>query len=248
MKQTAVEQFAERTFNLIELMKRKWVNQDEFLDGMLKARNKAKEIEKRQIVDAWSNGFDEDDRATSNPFKYYNEIYGGNHIVESNEMIDHIGDANKMVDNRKDKLETLAKLLAKIWFYCDWKWESPNERVMQMLMQDLGLYPFKNEDEMIQQTQVDDVIYKEASKTVHPYGKISEDLVENHIPDVRKMAEDDELNFIKKQLENVEHYRLGYNRAKKTLYTEEEVLQLLLRLQQTESYDNLYDWFEQFKK
>jgi hypothetical protein len=38
----------------------------------------AKEMEKRQIVDAWSNGFDEDDRSTSNPFKYYNEIYGGN--------------------------------------------------------------------------------------------------------------------------------------------------------------------------
>lgn len=31
-------------------------------------------------------------------------------------------------------------------------------------------------------------------------------------------------------------------------YNETEVLQLLLRLQQTESYDNLYDWFEQFKK
>jgi len=34
----------------------------------------------------------------------------------------------------------------------------------------------------------------------------------------------------------------------KKMYSEEEVLQLLLRLQQTESYDNLYDWFEQFKK
>jgi hypothetical protein len=32
------------------------------------------------------------------------------------------------------------------------------------------------------------------------------------------------------------------------MYSEEEVLQLLLRLQQTESYDNLYDWFEQYKK
>jgi hypothetical protein len=32
------------------------------------------------------------------------------------------------------------------------------------------------------------------------------------------------------------------------MYSETEVLQLLLRLQQTESYDNLYDWFEQFKK
>jgi hypothetical protein len=35
---------------------------------------------------------------------------------------------------------------------------------------------------------------------------------------------------------------------KKQLYSESEVLQLLLRLQQTESYDNLYEWFEQFKK
>lgn len=34
----------------------------------------------------------------------------------------------------------------------------------------------------------------------------------------------------------------------KRMYSETEVLQLLLRLQQTESYDNLYDWFEQFKK
>ena len=32
------------------------------------------------------------------------------------------------------------------------------------------------------------------------------------------------------------------------MYSEEEVLQLLLRLQQTESYDNLYEWFEKFKK
>ena len=34
----------------------------------------------------------------------------------------------------------------------------------------------------------------------------------------------------------------------KKMYSEEEVLQLLLRLQQTESYDNLYEWFEKFKK
>ena len=32
------------------------------------------------------------------------------------------------------------------------------------------------------------------------------------------------------------------------MYSETEVLQLLLKLQQTESYDNLYDWFEQVKK
>lgn len=32
------------------------------------------------------------------------------------------------------------------------------------------------------------------------------------------------------------------------MYSEEEVLQLLLRLQQTEYYNSLYEWFEQFKK
>jgi len=96
------------------------------------------------------------------------------------------------IDNRKDKLETLAKLLAKTWFYCDWKWESPNERVMQMLMQDLGLYPFKDEDEMIQQTKIDDgldkELYKEANRRIPTYGKLSEDLVENKL-DLSKMEQ-----------------------------------------------------------
>ena len=32
---------------------------------------------------------------------------------------------------------------------------------MQMLMQELGLYPFKDEDEMIQQTKVNDDLYKQ---------------------------------------------------------------------------------------
>lgn len=31
-------------------------------------------------------------------------------------------------------------------------------------------------------------------------------------------------------------------------YTEPEVLQLLLKLKHTESYDNLYDWFQENKK
>ena len=34
----------------------------------------------------------------------------------------------------------------------------------------------------------------------------------------------------------------------KEYYTEFEVLQLLLKLQQAESYDNLYDWFQENKK
>jgi hypothetical protein len=42
--------------------------------------------------------------------------------------------------------------------------------------------------------------------------------------------------------------QLFYKRQQERMYSEKEVLQLLLRLQQTESYDNLYSWFEQFKK
>jgi hypothetical protein len=41
---------------------------------------------------------------------------------------------------------------------------------------------------------------------------------------------------------------IGAKLMKQRMYSEKEVLQLLLRLQQTESYDNLYDWFEQNKK
>jgi hypothetical protein len=40
----------------------------------------------------------------------------------------------------------------------------------------------------------------------------------------------------------------GANWMSKTMYSEFEVLQLLLRLKQTKSYDNLYDWFDQHKK
>jgi hypothetical protein len=42
--------------------------------------------------------------------------------------------------------------------------------------------------------------------------------------------------------------RLGAKWQAERMYSETEVLQLLLRLQQVESYNNLYDWFEQFKK
>ena len=77
-QQTAVESLVEKlaslTFDYMAgfISKREY---DQLSKGVIR---QAKEIEKRQIVDAWSNGFDEDDRATSNPFKYYNETYGGN--------------------------------------------------------------------------------------------------------------------------------------------------------------------------
>jgi hypothetical protein len=81
-QQTAVELFAEKTFNLIELMKRKWVNQEEFLDGMLKARNEAKEMEKERIETAYNKGTVHgiDYPESTLPLtgeQYYNETFGG---------------------------------------------------------------------------------------------------------------------------------------------------------------------------
>lgn len=36
----------------------------------------AKAMHKEEMIQAWSNGYDEDDRATSSPLKYYNETFG----------------------------------------------------------------------------------------------------------------------------------------------------------------------------
>lgn len=86
------------------------------------------------------------------------------------------------------------------------------------------------------------------------------ELPTDHIVDTNEMVssqteisdEDDELKFLKKQLENVEYYKMGYNRAKETLYTEEQVIDFLkLRLMffgiaTTDSENE--KWFKQFKK
>jgi len=66
----------------------------------------------------------------------------------------------------EEKLETIVKLFAKSMFYGDWKWETPNERVITMLMQEVGMYPFKDEDDMISKTPVNDELYKRAIKEV----------------------------------------------------------------------------------
>jgi hypothetical protein len=72
----------------------------------------------------------------------------------------------ELIDDRQAYLETLVKVLAKTWFYGDWKWETPNERVMHFIMVELGLYPFFTEDDMIEKTQVSEDYYKLASKYV----------------------------------------------------------------------------------
>ena len=62
-KQTAVEWLIEKMLDSGIGICKEW-------------REQAKEMEKQQIIDAWSKGYDEDDRASSNPLKYYSETYG----------------------------------------------------------------------------------------------------------------------------------------------------------------------------
>jgi hypothetical protein len=66
--------------------------------------------------------------------------------------------------HQNKKFETIAKIFAKCMFYGNWKWETPNERVMEMLMREVGLYPFENEDKMIKTTEVDEQLFKESQK------------------------------------------------------------------------------------
>jgi hypothetical protein len=67
---------------------------------------------------------------------------------------------------REQKLETIVNLFAKSMFYGKWKWETPNERVITMLMQEVGMYPFKDEDEMISKTPVSEDLYQKAIKEI----------------------------------------------------------------------------------
>jgi hypothetical protein len=67
---------------------------------------------------------------------------------------------------REEKLETIVKIFAKSMFYGKWQWETPNERVITMLMQEVGMYPFKDEDEMISKTPVSEDLYQKAIKEI----------------------------------------------------------------------------------
>lgn len=67
-------------------------------------------------------------------------------------------------------------------------------------------------------------IFKKYAKIVEPDNHIvdTNEMIDQ-TTDISKMEEDDELNFLRTQLKNVEYYKLGYNRAKETLYTEEQM-------------------------
>ena len=70
------------------------------------------------------------------------------------------------IKTRNKTNETIVRLFAKAMFYGDWKWETPNERVITMLMQEIGMLGFKDEDEMIAKTKVKEKLYRKAIKLI----------------------------------------------------------------------------------
>ncbi len=74
---TAVEWFHQKTWALKIQLERGEISIGEYASTYATLYEQAKEMEKEQMIDAWSNGFDEDDRATCNPLNYYNQTYGG---------------------------------------------------------------------------------------------------------------------------------------------------------------------------
>lgn len=69
---------------------------------------------------------------------------------------------------REEKNEAIVRLFASAMFYGNWKWETPNERVITMLMQDIGMLGFENEDDMIAKTEVNEELYKKAKDLIPP--------------------------------------------------------------------------------
>lgn len=83
------------------------------------------------------------------------------------DTLDHLKeDTDTYPAPRVEKMQYVVKILSKIMNSCGWVWETPNERVMQMLMEELGLYPFDDEDEMIKNTKVPEELYTLAIKKV----------------------------------------------------------------------------------
>lgn len=76
-KQSSVDFYAEQSLNLFNLFQYGQISINEFRTKMHEVEIQSKKIHKEEIIEAWSSGYDEEDRATSNPLNYYNETFGG---------------------------------------------------------------------------------------------------------------------------------------------------------------------------
>jgi hypothetical protein len=146
-KQTAVEYLFEQLWD---------TPKDKFVWQSILKKAKEVEKEKHEKFNKFLNDEKElriSDLKTIERIQWYYNTYF-NETFNTNEM------------TREEKLETIVKLFAKIMFYGEWQWETPNERVITMLMQEVGMYPFKDENEMISKTPVSEDLYQKAIKEI----------------------------------------------------------------------------------
>ena len=75
MKQSSIDFYLERNNALREEFIEGKFNGVEYFKKTLELEVETKAMHKEEIIEAWSNGYDEEDRATSNPIKYYNDTF-----------------------------------------------------------------------------------------------------------------------------------------------------------------------------
>jgi hypothetical protein len=77
-KQSSVEWVIENLNTIYAAFYFKHIDSETFNRAYKEIIERGEAMHKEEISNAWGNGFDEDDRATSSPFKYYEQTYGGN--------------------------------------------------------------------------------------------------------------------------------------------------------------------------
>jgi len=63
--------------------------------------------------------------------------------------------AAEPASERRDDAEAMCRLLASIWFYGNWRWETPNERDLQAILERRGWWPI-TEDALIAKARAAD--------------------------------------------------------------------------------------------
>jgi hypothetical protein len=150
MKQTAVEWLYERLERMIPRTALYDIDKRKYFEQAKQMEKEQKGYTEEQSKQIWKAG------------QEYWKTSGSSITFE--ELIETLIHQREMT--REEKLETIVKLFAKIMFYGEWKWETPNERVITMLMQEVGMYPFKDEDEMISKTLVSKDLYQKVIKEI----------------------------------------------------------------------------------
>lgn len=75
-KQSSLEWFSKESWKLKVKLENKEITIGEYGVTYVDLLKQAKAMHKEEIIEAWSNGYDEEDRASSNPLEYYKEIFG----------------------------------------------------------------------------------------------------------------------------------------------------------------------------